>query len=118
MRRHQLGGGSSADSLPATAGPTPVAQLECRDGRPVPFGPDRDAWSHPTWKALGFHLEKPTYYRYEFVSDSGPSAKFTARATGDLDCDGVRSTFEFVGFVDEKGMVRGAAGMYFKDRLD
>ena len=37
---------------------------------------------------------------------------FTARAVGDLDCDGTYSTFEFAGRVLPDGSLRGAEGIY------
>ena len=70
------------------------------------------AWAAPGWQALNFQIEDPSYYSYEFVSSGeGESAAFTARAIGDLDCDGVRSTFERIGTIRD-GMVTGAAGLF------
>ena len=70
--------------------------------------PVEAAWKHPSWHALNFALSDPHFYSYEFVSagrDAG--ATFTARAIGDLDCDGVFSTFERVGRVDSNNNVTG-----------
>lgn len=53
-----------------------------------------DIWSTPTWSALKFQIPHDHYYRYEFISSgTGTEAKFEARAYGDLDCDGIESTF-------------------------
>jgi hypothetical protein len=57
-------------------------------------------WNHPTWQALQFALTDPHYYSYEVVSDG---QSFTARALGDLDSDGVFSTFERTGTLGPGG---------------
>lgn len=60
------------------------------------YAVDPSQWDSPGWQALNF----ATYntHRYRYVFDSGPDG-FTARAIGDLDCDGVTSTFEAIGRV-------------------
>lgn len=81
--------------------------------------PGPDTWSHPTWQALNFAIDDPHYYRYEFISEGqGRSARFTARALGDLDCDGVLSTFERVGHIDEEGNVSGGAGIFVANEFE
>jgi len=51
-------------------------------------------WEGPTWSALKFQMLDPHYYRYEFTSEgTGTEAKATVTAYGDLDCDGIESTF-------------------------
>jgi type II secretory pathway pseudopilin PulG len=60
-----------------------------------------DAWKSPTWTALGFSIVDPFRYSYRFDSDGvNRSANFTAAAFGDLDCDGVYSTFMRLGASD------------------
>ena len=57
-------------------------------------------WADPTWKALTFAVTDPHYYQYSFTSSgTGVAARFTARANGDLDCDGLESTFEMYGSI-------------------
>jgi hypothetical protein len=52
-------------------------------------------WDHPTWRLLGFSLETPHAYSFQFDSQNGPDvSRFTAEAHGDLDGDGVLSTFK------------------------
>jgi prepilin-type N-terminal cleavage/methylation domain-containing protein len=54
-----------------------------------------------TWKALKFDIPDPHYYQYEFKSKGvSITSEFTAFAYGDLDCDGIKSTFTMYGFVD------------------
>ena len=49
-------------------------------------------------------MDDPHYYRYEFISSGvSTSAEFTARAQGDLDCDGIESTYEMYGTVGDQG---------------
>lgn len=56
------------------------------------------AWDHPTWRMLDFRMLEPHNFAYEFESTAARnSATFVARAHGDLDGDGVTSTFELGG---------------------
>ena len=65
-------------------------------------------WDQPTWRALGFELRSHRY-RYQFLSSGlGAKARFTVRGLGDLDCDGVESTYERVGWVDDAGKPRAS----------
>jgi hypothetical protein len=51
-------------------------------------------WNHPTWRLLGFSLDTPHAYSFQFDSQNGPEvSRFSAEAHGDLDGDGVVSTF-------------------------
>jgi type IV pilus assembly protein PilA len=58
-------------------------------------------WTLTTWDQLKFAMDDPHYYQYEYESTgtagAGPGSRFTARAYGDLDCDGNLSTFEMTG---------------------
>ena len=86
-------------SLPPSVGWTPAGSPCDHKGGKYPGGPDE--WSDPTWRALGFQIDGPHYFRYKF--DANPTVKdgkFTITASADLDCDGVWSTFERYGFAD------------------
>ncbi|MBI4509660.1 MAG: type II secretion system protein [Deltaproteobacteria bacterium] len=79
--------------------------------------PGLGVWDTPTWHALQFAMTMPHYYRYEYESTgsagAGAGSRFTVRAFGDLDCDGVFSTFEMVGVwsnVDHD--VHGSGGIF------
>jgi hypothetical protein len=51
-------------------------------------------WDNPTWRLLGFELTTPHAYAFQFDSQNTPDvSRFTAEAHGDLDGDGVVSTF-------------------------
>jgi type IV pilus assembly protein PilA len=57
---------------------------------------DRLLWSTPLWNDVSFSMTDPYLFQYQYV---GVADAFTARAQGDLDCDGVFSTFEMFGDV-------------------
>jgi hypothetical protein len=91
----------------------------CAGGSSAKIAPQPEDWSAPGWKELGFAIEEPSYYHYEFVSEGeGPTAAFTARAVGDLDCNGVQSTFERIGTIDAQGNVNGGAGLFTLSELE
>lgn len=94
--------GSDSCQFPS-AGPTP-ATVPC-GRRPVRL--PRSAWNTPGWRAVRFSMSgEPQRYQYELSSTgSGREATFTARATGDLDCDGKVAVFELTGRVNEQGRV-------------
>jgi hypothetical protein len=85
--------------LPPSAGPTPPEPTV--DARPVDFFSPDEAGS-TTWEALGFQPRRPTRYSYRYIPTQAGcdligreglgSIRF--RAEGDLDGDGVRSSFE------------------------
>ncbi len=63
-------------------------------------------WDDNGWDSLKFGLTEPHYYNYDFNSGGATnSAKYTAVAIGDLDCDTTYSTFEIRGSVDSEGAV-------------
>lgn len=54
-------------------------------------------WDHTTWAALHFSITDQHYFQYSFDSSGQlTDAVFTASGHADLDCDGVRSTYEMV----------------------
>jgi type II secretory pathway pseudopilin PulG len=59
------------------------------------------AWDGPTWTALGFRpVPAGTPHCFAFAFDSAsspPKSSFRAHAHGDLDGDGISSTFEVTG---------------------
>ena len=90
---------SRAHCLPPAAGPTPATPSV----EPVEVDvSSEDAVGHESWIALGFQPEWPIRYRYQYAPDgdgcdlgvSEPATTISFRAEGDLDGDGVLSTFE------------------------
>lgn len=111
-------------------GMTPPAAVACAkgpQGRCTPGGAgeggyDATLWSTSNvWSQLGFQVETPHYFHYNFKWRNDPtgggSCQFTAQAFGDLDDDGVYSTFERAGAADENG-VNTAAGLYIDRELE
>jgi prepilin-type N-terminal cleavage/methylation domain-containing protein len=78
-------GGSNAAFASAT-------ECGCLTGGRCPGGVGYD--SDPVWLALNFSLPDAYNYLPGYSGDNaGTSAQFTAYAKGDLDCDGILSTF-------------------------
>jgi prepilin-type N-terminal cleavage/methylation domain-containing protein len=46
------------------------------------------------WRQLDFQVDEPGLFLYDY---NGQSSTFTARATGDLDCDGTETTYTLTG---------------------
>lgn len=100
-------GGAQPRSFPESAGRTPAQRPACRDGKPTRITPDAGQFSAPTWQALNFSVDDPFFLQYEYVSSgTGAAAKFTARAIGDADCDGVEAIYEVQGSVAKDGTVK------------
>lgn len=58
-------------------------------------------WDAPTWRALDFAFDTPHAYSFAFESNNGADrSTFTARARGDLDGDGVTSSFSISGSLE------------------
>jgi len=96
------------DCLPSAAGPTP--ELPSVDPAIVDFADESTAGAE-TWTALGVQPERPLRFSYEYApSQSGcglssveTSVEVVFRARGDLDGDGVPSTFERRASIDRDG---------------
>jgi hypothetical protein len=59
-----------------------------------------NTWNQPTWRLLGFSIDTPHAYSFQFDSTNAPTrSSFTVEAHGDLDGDGVVSTFRTGGSV-------------------
>jgi type II secretory pathway pseudopilin PulG len=64
---------------------------------------DPKAWRTPEWQQLNFEIDEPHLYQYAYESDG---KTFTARAVGDLDCDGSAVTYEIRGMIGDSGIPR------------
>jgi hypothetical protein len=78
-----------------SGGPTPPLGACCK-GDKGRCAPDPSLWSQPPWSDLDFSIEDPHYFSYEYKAATDGTS-FTARAYGDLDCDGTYSTFSMTG---------------------
>jgi len=85
--------------FPDTAALTPAVSCCAYAGKKC--APNPAQWTLATWDQLKFAVDDPHFYQYEYESTGtaapGPGSRFTARALGDLDCDGVLATFEMTG---------------------
>ncbi len=96
-------------SFPPSAPLTPSAVPRARRETDPP-----DTWEHLTWKSLQFKVDHPHAFAFEFRSDvdSTRTARFTVSAYGDLDGDGVLSTFEVRGERTPGQPARALPGMF------
>ena len=109
-----------AKQFPNTPGtPTEPALGACCGFAGKKCPPDNTLWTDPSWQALKFSMDDPHYYSYTYQAAGTELASlFSARANGDLDCDGSYSTFEMVGRVQSDGTVTGQAGLYKDQELE
>jgi hypothetical protein len=83
----------AASAYPDSVGLTPD---HVPRGAPVTDPPG--TWEHATWRLLDFSFAVPHSYSFAFESHDAPGhATFRAVAHGDLDGDGLLSTFEISG---------------------
>jgi hypothetical protein len=102
---------------PTTAGPVPALGGCCSTGGKC--APNPTLWSDAAWQALRFSMDDPHYYSYEYkTSGEGANATFSVDAYGDLNCNGVYSTFEMVGSIQPDGTVTGEAGLFRDKELE
>jgi hypothetical protein len=74
-----------------------------------------ETWEHLTWRSLGFSFEAPHRFAFQFDSAFDPQTdamRFVATAHGDLDGDGVVSTFEVRGERLPGQAARALPGMF------
>jgi type IV pilus assembly protein PilA len=114
------------------AGLTPAIGLNCNTGpggRCIPAVGggasgyyEIDLWNkNPVWNGLNFLQEQGHYFHYNFVAVNEivgyGRCQFSVQAFGDLDDDGVFSTFERSGAADIQG-VNGAIGLYVANEVE
>jgi hypothetical protein len=72
----------------------------------------RADWSPSPWRELNFSIPQPQFYRYSFESSgTGKSSVAVAIAEGDLDGNGVKSTYRLRVTVNDKLAAQIAAGI-------
>lgn len=119
LKRIAEGAVSAAAGLPVERAFPPDAPLTPPE---VPRGVRADdpprVWEQATWQALGFSFDHPHAFSFEFKSNLGASrSTFRAVAHGDLDGDGVISTFEIEGEADASG-ARVLPGMFIDREVE
>lgn len=108
--------GTLPAQFPVSQAATPAIRCCVTGGGPGGrCAPDAAQWQAPTWVGVHFSMDDPHYYQYEFTSSAN---EFTARAIGDLDCDGLTSSYSMVGRVDPSNGVFGLAALSRRDELE
>jgi hypothetical protein len=119
LKRVAVAAVAGAHGVPAASAFPPSAPLTPAEvPRGVRVEDPPGTWDHPTWKALGFSLDHPHAFSFQFDSTSGDTrSTFKVTAHGDLDGDGVLSTFEVEGEADVGG-ARVLPGMYVEREVE
>jgi hypothetical protein len=105
----QVAGGRFPDSAPLTPAAVPRGTKEVD-----PVG----TWDGPTWSVLAFRASpEGVPHAYSFAFD-GNGTSFVGRARGDLDGDGVLSTFEVTGSVKPNEGASVDPGMHVEAELE
>jgi prepilin-type N-terminal cleavage/methylation domain-containing protein len=74
-------------------------------------------YDHASWVSLNFNIPDPHNFRPVYASSgTGTSSVFTATANGDLDCDGIMSTFQRTGSVNASSGDVQASGAAYVDK--
>lgn len=94
-------GGANGDT--GFQGPATMCAL---GGGQEKSAPDPTLWQGEPWNSLKFSVDDPAYFAYGYAvnnsgANGGDGSSFTAKAQGDLDCDGDLSTFTMAGVVDK-----------------
>ncbi|MDP3277637.1 MAG: hypothetical protein Q8Q09_20815 [Deltaproteobacteria bacterium] len=105
---------STLHNLPAS---TPLTPAIVPAGHAVTDPPE--TWTSPTWNALEFRFEDSHYYAYQFDSQGErTTAAFTARACGDLDGNGIASTFERAGRANGRLELESPDGLWISHAME
>jgi prepilin-type N-terminal cleavage/methylation domain-containing protein len=116
---------------PTAAGTTPATAISCGDGPGGRCVPSSNVgggyyaiteWNdNEVWNGLGFQMEQGHFFHYNFAATNDATGfgrcQFTSQAFGDLDDDGLLSTFERTGGADMNG-VNAAAGLYIDREVE
>ncbi len=112
------GGNILPRQFPTTVVSTPPGKA-CAGNTSQKILPTSNMWNSPTWQGLTFAVEDPFYFQYSYdAANTGNAAQFTARASGDLNCDALFSTFERIGTIDAENNVNGGAGIFKENELE
>ncbi len=99
-------------------GPAGRCLADDDDNTPGAYRPS--SWTdNPLWTGLGFELHEPHHFHYSFrwrYDAEEHGCQFTAQAFGDLDDDGVFSTFERAGAASVHGV--NTAGLYIDREIE
>ena len=105
------------DMLEAFPPSAPLTPADVPRGRRMVDLPG--SWDHLTWAALGFSMSDEHYFSFSFESkNSAEFSFFLARAHGDLDGDGERSTFELRGEMRDAHGPRLLPGLFIDREIE
>ncbi|MBL4686506.1 MAG: prepilin-type cleavage/methylation domain-containing protein [Nannocystaceae bacterium] len=114
---HYMEHGRCPEGETGQAGVTPPLSVNCNDSEARRCSSaagmyPATAWTdNPVWSEIGFKIDGEHFFHYNLRwTQTADSCQFTAQAFGDLDDDGVFSTFERAGAADVNG-VQAAAGL-------
>ena len=99
--------------------PAPLTPAEVPRGVRVVDPPE--IWQHLTWRSLDFRFDTPHAFSFKFDSELDPATqvmRFTATAHGDLDGDGMLSTFEVRGERAPGRAARVLPGMFIDREVE
>ena len=89
-------GTSLARQFPDSASAPYDTECACMSGERCPGNASR--FDEPPWVALNFNVSGPHLFMPRYAASGvGANAVFTASTTGDLDCDGILSSFYRIG---------------------
>lgn len=120
-------GSGSSHRLCASAMPVPASIASVRGTKYMPSpasGADFNTGDASTgWRCLRFAMPDPMYYQYRYTQGSGylvpstaPGANgFEAAAQGDIDGDGVLSTFALTGEVGSDGVLKRSTAVFIEN---
>lgn len=98
---------------PSSRVPVPEDPLSVRGKR---YQSNLADWAASPWRELRFSIVQPQCYQYSFVSEgAGATAKATVTAAGDLDGDGMRSSYSIEILPDGSSTAQVAATMTKKE---
>jgi hypothetical protein len=114
-----VGGAKVAAQFPEpSAGPVPPLGTCCKS-KDKKCMPEVRLWTDDTWVALQFSVDDPHFYSYQYEVDN-KAKTFVVSAFGDLDCDGVYSTFRMSGKIDAQNPdgPTGTPSMFVEKELE
>lgn len=100
-------GNIAPKSFPTSGAATTAPATACCGQATAPkCTPATADWAGSPWHELHFGLTDPHYYQWGWdTANTSSAAVYTARALGDLDCDGTASEFKILGTIDTEGGV-------------
>ncbi len=119
-------GGIVTANLPNT---TPAVPTSLSSVAGTTYAPSATDWDDATWQAVSFSISSPMRFQYQYckTTSGGPNAcqststvgtSFEVYARGDLDGDGIPSTFVRAGIPGVGTEVAGSSSIYFENELD